>query len=183
MMALLASHRVSASSANQVVQLVPRCHYLVSYNPLLLSDVNPPGVAPLTWVLGRPASPVPPGTRTRPSSLPTQAFALVGAAPSPPAHSPPGRRPPGLLLGPLGWSRGGWLLFSGGLAPKTSPCKLQLSQSNPQSPISSGTVSPRLLRPTLSNGNPFSTKNLVSGLSRNLAHLSPLMAPLRRYRS
>ena len=26
----------------------------------LLIDVNPPGVAPLTWVLGRPASPVPP---------------------------------------------------------------------------------------------------------------------------
>ena len=70
-------------------------------------DVNPPGVAPLTWVLGRRASPVPIWTRTRPSSLPTQAFALVGAAPSPPAHSPPGRRPPWLLLGPLGWSRGG----------------------------------------------------------------------------
>ena len=30
-----------------------------------VADVSSPGVAPLTWVLGRPASPVPLGTRTR----------------------------------------------------------------------------------------------------------------------
>ena len=77
----LASHRVSASSANQVRQLVPRCPYLVPLSPLLLSDANSPGVAPLTWVLGRPAPPVPLGTRTRPSSLPTQAYRTGGRCP------------------------------------------------------------------------------------------------------
>ena len=52
-------------------------------------------------------------TRTPPGHVPDRAhsrlrlIALVGAAPSPPAHSPPGRRPPWLLLGPLRWSMGG----------------------------------------------------------------------------
>ena len=66
---------------------------------------------------------------------------------------------------------------------ETAPQKLQIPQSNPQSPISSGAVSPRLLRQTLSDGNPLSAKKRVSGLSRNLAHLNPLFAPLRRDRS
>ena len=34
-----------------------------------LNDVNPPGVAPLTWVLGRLASPVPPPRDTYPTEL------------------------------------------------------------------------------------------------------------------
>ena len=34
-------------------------------------------------------------------------IALVGAAPSPPAHTPPWRRPPWLLLGSLRWAWGG----------------------------------------------------------------------------
>ena len=66
---------------------------------------------------------------------------------------------------------------------ETAPRKLQIPQSNPQSQISSGAVCPRLLRQTLSDGNPLSVKKRVSGLSRNLAHLNPLFAPLRRDRS
>ena len=81
--------------------------FLPKVTIFIRSDVSFPVVAPLTCVLGRPASPVHPGTRTRPNSLPTQAFALVGVAPSPPAHTPPGRRPPWFLLWSLRWSRCG----------------------------------------------------------------------------
>ena len=85
-MALLASHLVSASSANQVRQFLHRCPYLVSENnlllyPLLLYDVSSPGVAPLTWVLGRPASPVPLGTRTRAELTPDSGLSHWWALP------------------------------------------------------------------------------------------------------
>ena len=61
-MALLASHLVSTLSANQVRQLVPRCHYLVSIKKhLLLSDVSSPGVVPASYVCLCP----PRVTRTR----------------------------------------------------------------------------------------------------------------------
>ena len=109
-------------------------------------------------------------------------IALVGAAPSHPAHSRLGGDRLGCFYGRLGGLGVGVTLLRR-FRSETAPCKLQLPQSNPQSPNFSGTVSPRLLRPTLSDGNPLSAQKRVRGLSRNLAHLSPLLAPLRRGRS
>ena len=80
-----------------------------------------------------------------------------------------------MLLGPLRWSRGGWLLFSGGLAPKTAPCKLQLSQSNPQSPNLLWHGLRGYLGQRLATVTPLAQRQRVSGLSRNLAHLIPLL--------
>ena len=44
-------------------------------------DVSSPGVAPLTWVLGRPASPVPHGTRTRTELTPDSGLSHWWALP------------------------------------------------------------------------------------------------------
>ena len=156
--------------------------------------VSSPGVAPLTWVLGRPASPVLPWTRTWASSLPTQAFALVGAAPSPPAHSPPGRRPPWLLLGPLGWSRGGCyssptVSLSFRFADRRFPTPPNRTTPTPQTEqlqhLKSGLsrLSPGLRMYPLSDGNPPIQRQVKCGLSNNSHALSPYSANSSAFRS
>ena len=120
-------------------------------------DVSSPGVAPLTWVLGRRASPVPPWTRTWASSLQTQAFALVGAAPSPPAHTPPGRRPPGLLLGSLRWSWGGCYT-----SPTVSLSFRFADSRFPTSPNSTTPTPPESTTPTPPDKNNSNSSNLIS---------------------